>query len=591
MKAHESSGPAGAGPAAAERAPVRVPGGQPPRTAGLPGPSVVVGLQRAAGNLAVAGMLEPTVQRGPPVPMGPSPGPIPSKPGGWGIGDLLDGTKKFKVRVGSYNLHSASAGQRFVWSAEKGSGKGTDVPLALGVIPLPMPVGPVAMELSAGVSAYAGGNALLDLSVADVILEATAADLLKVGVAAAALLVPGMPLVSLALLASLNLPGEATLTATASATVEAGADAYIKGLANPTVWPVAGYVKGSLGAEGSVKAKADFTGPVKVEFSLGKLRVIGASFRAGTALKAELALRAAIAAGMMLGYRPAAIERELWRHDAKAGLGIDVRSGVKGGDFATLTTGDDGTPVIDLEQVLVDGRALVEALFSTRNAANDHVDPAPPGDNPGVSAQGIGRIGMHGSGKPSSLRNGPQILWLQSEHVIPYATGQRLWQMVNLAMPGRGGHEDRGQTTIMIYYGAALRKNPDDNRMSRNFAAGVTREEVERRLTSARLANDAGHPEALRREGPELLGKLMQGLRVAMADAVTRTNAAVTAENSSYTDGNPLTNGQRRAAPGTSEPPLPPPGDIAQAANTQYDNVVDLVQQAVDSMNALRDPP
>jgi hypothetical protein len=197
-----------------------------------------------------------------------------------------------------------------------------------------------------------------------------------------------------------------------------------------------------------------------------------------------------------------------------------------------------------------------------------------------VSAPGLGRIGKHGS-KPSSLRTGPQVHWLESEHIIPFAVGKRLWDMVNLLVPGRGAREDTGQTTIMIYYGAARHKTPDDNRTSANFEAAVARADIKNRLNRARLAKEAGDPSAVSRDGADLLGLLMQGLRVAKDDAVTRTNAAIIAENASQTEGSPLTNAQRRAPAGSAEPPLPAPADVAQAAEAQYDNVVDLVREAL----------
>jgi hypothetical protein len=208
------------------------------------------------------------------------------------------------------------------------------------------------------------------------------------------------------------------------------------------------------------------------------------------------------------------------------------------------------------------------------------------GSSSGRSAPGLGRIGSHGS-KPPSLRDGPRLLWLESEHIIPFATGKRLWQMVNLAMPGRGGSEDRGQTTIMIYERAARIKTPEDNRISNAFEAALARADIERRLRGARAMNDAGRPDTLRREGPELIGLMMHGLRAAKDDAVARTNEAIRAENEEHSDENPLTNGQRRAPAGSAEPPSPSPPDVARAADTQYDNVVDLVESAVEAMNVL----
>ncbi|HEY5879827.1 MAG TPA: hypothetical protein VIU11_13025 [Nakamurella sp.] len=210
--------------------------------------------------------------------------------------------------------------------------------------------------------------------------------------------------------------------------------------------------------------------------------------------------------------------------------------------------------------------------------------PAPTPGNPGVGAPGLGRIGTHGS-KPPSLRSGPRIHWLESEHVIPFATGKRLWDMVRLAVPGRGGSEDRGQTTIMIYYEAARFKTPDDNNMSGQFEAAVGRANVAERLTRARRAFDASGSRSAKEQITDLLALLMQGLRVAKENAVGRTNAAIARENSMTSEGNPLTHGQRRAAPGSSEPPSPTPTQVASAADRQYDNVVELVHQALSSLD------
>ncbi len=203
--------------------------------------------------------------------------------------------------------------------------------------------------------------------------------------------------------------------------------------------------------------------------------------------------------------------------------------------------------------------------------------------DPGVSAPGLGRIGSHGS-KPSSQRNGPAIHWLESEHVIPFATGKRLWQMVDLVVPGRGGHEDRGQTTIMIYYGAARIKTPADNELSEAFEAAVGRAGFQTTLTRARRAFDAGDRGALK-GASDVLAQLMQGLRVAKDDAVGRTNTAIAQENQQRTEGSTRTNGERRGPPGAAELPLPTAGAVSSAAESQYDNIVGLVEREVSAVN------
>jgi hypothetical protein len=273
----------------------------------------------------------PVVQRQPapapppvtaPLPAPAPPGVTPPAPvppdqaapgGGWSLRGILDGSQKVRFGVGSHTLYSKHAGRRFGWSTERVPGEGLAVPLALGVIPLPLPVGPIELEVNAGVSAFAGGNALLNLKVNDVVLEATAANLARVGAAAFLTLIPvGGPILPLALLAPLRLRGQGTLSATANASLAAGAEGFIRGLVNPVVWPVAGFVEGSLGVGGTIIVEAFFDGPVQVEYYLGRLRVVGSSFRRGTRLAAGLTLNAALSAGVVVGIRPLAKKWVLW---------------------------------------------------------------------------------------------------------------------------------------------------------------------------------------------------------------------------------------------------------------------------------------
>jgi hypothetical protein len=208
-----------------------------------------------------------------------------------------------------------------------------------------------------------------------------------------------------------------------------------------------------------------------------------------------------------------------------------------------------------------------------------------PDDSPGISAPGLGRIGTHGS-KPSSLRDGPEVHWLESEHVIPFATGKSLWEMVHLVVPGRGRHEDDGQTTVMIYYGAARLKTPADNVRSDQFAAALARGDMRKRVATARLKAADGDVGAVE-VAQDLVARMMLALRAARDDAVERTIRAIGEENRSRTHGSSSTNGERRGASGAPEPPLPTAAAIASAADTQYDNIADLVEQEVTAVNIL----
>lgn len=220
--------------------------------------------------------------------------------------------------------------------------------------------------------------------------------------------------------------------------------------------------------------------------------------------------------------------------------------------------------------------------------------PAAPGatpvnvNDPGTPAPGIGRVGSHGS-KPPSQRKGPRIHWMESEHIIPFAVGKRLWQMVNLAMPGRGGHEDKSQTTIMIYEGAAEAKTAGDKDLWNGFEAAVGRADIQRRLSAVRVGLAAGMRTA-RTEGSELVGLLMHGMRAAEEDATSRTNTAIINESQSRTEGFTKTNAERRGPAGHPEPPTPTPAQVGEAAKAQYDDVAGLLNRVLDEINEGRTP-
>lgn len=236
----------------------------------------------------------------------------------------------------------------------------------------------------------------------------------------------------------------------------------------------------------------------------------------------------------------------------------------------------------------------IQRVVASTSAVVAGATPAPGGttpanaNDPGTPAPGIGRTGSHGS-KPPSLRTGPEIHWLESEHVIPFAVGKRLWQMVNLAIPGRGGREDKSQTTIMIYKGAADAKTAGDEALWHGFEGAVERADVQSRLSGVRTGLAAGMDSA-RTEGVELVGLLMQGLRAAEEDAVSRTNAAVTDESQSRTEGFTKTNAERRGPPGHPEAPVPTPNEVSAAAKAQYDDVVGLLNNVLDEVNEGRTP-
>jgi hypothetical protein len=205
--------------------------------------------------------------------------------------------------------------------------------------------------------------------------------------------------------------------------------------------------------------------------------------------------------------------------------------------------------------------------------------------NPGVPAQGLGRVGKHGS-KPPSLRTGHEIHWIESEHIIPFAVGKRLWEMLNFVVPGRGGHEDRGQTTIMIYYHAAREKTDVDNEIITAFEAKLEDADIQRLLTAARTAHEAGMPGA-EQQGRQVVALIIQGLRATKDDAVERTDTAITNESALHMDGDPLTNAERRGPQGSPEPASPGSDKVSAAAEKQFDDIIDLVTQEMTAVNIL----
>jgi hypothetical protein len=176
---------------------------------------------------------------------------------------------------------------------------------------------------------------------------------------------------------------------------------------------------------------------------------------------------------------------------------------------------------------------------------------------------------------------------MEKEHLLPFGVGKRLWKLVNLVMPGRGGHEDDAQMTILIYKGAANEKTPEDLELMAAFESKLVEMDVQRRLTTLRTAQAGGMETA---EGTDLVAQVFQAVRVASDNAVSRTITAVQNENHSKTEGSELENGQRRGRPGTPEAPIPGAADITAAAEAQYDNVMGILETVVQDVNEGRAP-
>ncbi|AOC97070.1 hypothetical protein BB050_03992 [Flavobacterium anhuiense] len=193
-------------------------------------------------------------------------------------------------------------------------------------------------------------------------------------------------------------------------------------------------------------------------------------------------------------------------------------------------------------------------------------------NEPGTSAPNIGNIARHGS-QGSSLRSGPELFWLESEHILPFATGRSLWEALALYLPERGWSEDNQQTTIMIYYDSAREKTVQDNVVSGQFTAAVRAVNISEMFNRERIRYEAGDRNALS-SGAEILGQILRALENAKDTAVTRTHTAVNNENIKKMPGCSKSNGERRGEAGAPKPTL---NQIEDAATQQFHDVLRLV--------------
>lgn len=207
-------------------------------------------------------------------------------------------------------------------------------------------------------------------------------------------------------------------------------------------------------------------------------------------------------------------------------------------------------------------------------------------DEPGTSAAGIGNISRHGS-QGSSLRKGPEIHWIESEHVLPFATGRTLWEALSLILPIRGSMVDRAQTTIMIYYGAARIKTPPDNTMSATLSQLIKNSGLAKTFQTSSVmhedVNRGSHnngTQMLETQVSELLHTLLASVESAKENAVTRTKSAINKEHVAVAGGCTKTNGERR----NETKAKPTPDQVEQAASQQYNDVVNLITHELHSV-------
>jgi hypothetical protein len=180
--------------------------------------------------------------------------------------------------------------------------------------------------------------------------------------------------------------------------------------------------------------------------------------------------------------------------------------------------------------------------------------------DPQASAPGIGNIAPHRN-QPSRLSGAKVPVWeMESEHVIPRAMSNAMFEALKLEGIPAGKTDYRGQHTIMIYKGAADIKtdNPEaDQAMIAELKANVG--DV---ISEYRKAKPSARPELVR-VVYDTLASLLAGYA---GDAAGRTVIAVAQENRQ--------NGARRGPVGSPEAPTPDAGKIHHAASQQVQDIM-----------------
>jgi hypothetical protein len=202
--------------------------------------------------------------------------------------------------------------------------------------------------------------------------------------------------------------------------------------------------------------------------------------------------------------------------------------------------------------------------------------------SPGKSAPNVGDIHKHGE-KGSSLRKKNQLWWLESEHIIPFASGKTMWQALRLYLPERGWPEDKGQTTLMIYYEAARFKTPVDNEISEQLSNAVSEVDIAGMFMQQRVMYESGDRSALS-AGREALERVLRPLRNVKQSAIRRTNESIAKEYYLVEPGCQKTNGERRG----ENAPTPGMEAVETAAAAQYDDILNLVANELLSRDAMQ---
>jgi hypothetical protein len=215
-------------------------------------------------------------------------------------------------------------------------------------------------------------------------------------------------------------------------------------------------------------------------------------------------------------------------------------------------------------------------------------------DDPGMSAPNIGNIARHGA-QPVRLRNGPRLWWLESEHVIPFASSAQIWEQLWLPKVVRteAKQQDKLQTTIMLYEGAAEAKTSETSpiKLPVEVPADLTRIDQEKAREVQARTSDIGDAQANLEPGKsreaqlkgwekwanDILAAAKAELPRLAMESAARTLVAVKAEASAHTNGHKKTNAERRGEPADG---LPTIDKIADAAKQQSQDLAEMIDAA-----------
>lgn len=263
---------------------------------------------------------------------------------------------------------------------------------------------------------------------------------------------------------------------------------------------------------------------------------------------------------------------------AQRKAGRDALAALEAGDIAALKEAARGVwrnlGAPDAKSDPANLTARVTKLAQQVTAVAALVGPDNENGDPRRSADGLGEKQLHGAAPPSH-RNGHPLHWLESEHVVPFTTVNKLWAVAGALMRDRSASgEDRTQTTVMIYFGAAREKTPLDLAADRAFDAVASR--LMRR--AAALREDELDPDDS--EFQDFAADFVEELSAVKRSAIARTNTAIRNEADTVMPGATLPNKQRRAAVGATEDLKPDAGRVEEGANEQLENAAERLTDA-----------